>query len=99
MIPLDAIVHFTPGDLLEDAAAGMHGEGGGRHRDVVNVAAAGNIVACLLLTNLATVTPIIVVRRPHCGNYRIFPTSLRFYVKSKLMNLGLLPSGHHFSSD
>ena len=40
-----------------------HGEGGGgRHRDVVNVAAAGNIVACLLLTNLATVTPIIAVR-------------------------------------
>ena len=37
--------------------------GGGRHRDVVNVAAAGNIVACLLLTNLATVTPIIAVRR------------------------------------
>ena len=62
MIPLDAIVHFTPGDLLEEAA-GMHGEGGGgRHRDVVNVAAAGNIVACLLLTNLATVTPIIAVR-------------------------------------
>ena len=25
MIPLDAIVHFTPGDLLEDAAAGMEG--------------------------------------------------------------------------
>ena len=46
-------MHFTPGDLLEDAAGG-----GGGHRDVVNVAAVGNIVACLLHTNLATVTPI-----------------------------------------
>ena len=69
MIPLDAIVHFTPGDLLEEAA-GIHGEGGGRHRDVVNVAAADNIVACLLLTNLATVTPIIAVRRrTHSGKF------------------------------